>query len=81
MTTTTTITHRSIASLELPNEVPAMITYVQGMVKALTGNPAFPTTAPALAAVTEAVTELQTAETAASARRPWRRTTCSCRRG
>jgi len=68
MTTTTTITHRSIASLKLPNKVPAMITYVQGMVKALTGNPAFPATAPTLAAVTEAVTELQTAETAALAR-------------
>jgi len=68
MSTTTQTIHRSIASLKLPNKVSAMITYAQGIVKALTGNPAFPTTAPTLATVTEAITELQTAETAALAR-------------
>lgn len=68
MTTPTKTVHRSLASLKLPTQVPAMITYAQGIVKALTGNPAFPTTAPTLATVTEAITELQTAETAALAR-------------
>jgi hypothetical protein len=37
-------------------------------VKAVTGNPAFPAAAPTLTAVTQAITELQTAETAALAR-------------
>jgi hypothetical protein len=49
MTTPTKTVHRSLASLKLPNQVPAMITYAQGIVKALTGNPAFPTTARTLA--------------------------------
>jgi hypothetical protein len=68
MSTTTKTIHRSFASLKLPNKVPALITYAQGIVKAMTGNTAFPTPTPTLAAVTEAINELQTAETAALAR-------------
>ena len=43
MTTPTNTVHRALASLKLPKQVPAMITYAQGIVKALTRNPAFPT--------------------------------------
>jgi hypothetical protein len=68
MTTPTKTVRRALASLRAPESVPAMITYAQGIVKALTGNPAFPTTAPTLATVTEALTKLQTAEIAALAR-------------
>ena len=60
---------RSIASLNLsPNKVSTLVTYSQGIVKAMTGNPAFPSSAPALAAITAAANDLQTAETAALAR-------------
>ena len=66
---TTTITdHRSIVALKLPLPVPALITYAQGIVKAMTGNPSFPTAVPALVTVTTAISDLQTAETAALAR-------------
>jgi hypothetical protein len=67
MTNTTKI-HRAVASLKLPNKVPAMITYAQGIVKAVTGNPALPVAAPTLPAVTQAIADLQVAETAALAR-------------
>ena len=51
---------RSIASLNLsPNKVSTLVTYSQGIVKAMTGNPAFPSSAPALAAVTAAVNDLR----------------------
>jgi hypothetical protein len=68
MATVKTSLHRSIASLKLPRKVPALITYAQGIVKAMTGNPSFPSPNPALAAVNDAVNELQAAETAALAR-------------
>jgi hypothetical protein len=68
MSNTSKSVHRSIASLKLPTKVPALITYSQGIVKAMTGNAAMPSPTPPLAAVTEAVNELQTAETAALAR-------------
>jgi hypothetical protein len=68
MTTTTKSLHRSIASLKLPSKVPALITYAQAIVKAMTGNASFPTPVPTLAAVTSAVNDLQAAETAALAR-------------
>jgi len=67
MTTTTTI-HRSLASLKLPTKVPALITYAQAIVKAMTGNAAFPSPTPTLAVLAQAITDLQTAETAALAR-------------
>jgi hypothetical protein len=48
--------------------MPALITYAESIVKAMTGNPAFPTPNPTLAAITTAIAELQAAETATVAR-------------
>jgi hypothetical protein len=66
--TTTKTDHRSIVSLKLPTRIQALITYAGGIVKALTGNPSFPTLVPMLVTLTAAIAELQTAETAALAR-------------
>jgi hypothetical protein len=60
--------HRSIVALKLPQPVPALITYVQQIVKAMTGNPAFPSPVPVLTTVTSAVNDLQNAETSALTR-------------
>jgi hypothetical protein len=68
VTIMTTTIHRSLASLKLPNKVPALITYAQAIVKAMTGNTAFASTTPTMATVTQAINDLQTAETAALAR-------------
>src|ERR1019366_9893604 len=69
MAMTTRTIRRSIASLNLSSKkVSALVTYAQGIVKAMTGNPAFPNSAPALAAVTSAINDLQAAETAVLAR-------------
>jgi hypothetical protein len=68
MTTTSKTTHRALASLKLPTKVPALITYCQGIVTAMTGNASFPNPTPPLATVTTAINALQTAETAALAR-------------
>jgi hypothetical protein len=66
--TTTIATHIPIVSLKLPEPVPALITYAGGIVKAMTGNASFPTPTPTLASVTQAIADLQAAETAALAR-------------
>jgi hypothetical protein len=68
MTTSTQIVHRALVSLILPRKVADLIAYANRVVDALTGNPAFPTTAPTLAVLTAAILALQTAETAALAR-------------
>jgi hypothetical protein len=68
MATTIKTTHRSLVSLSLPKSVPALIVYAQGIVKRMTGNPSFPNPVPALAAISAAIAELQTAEAAALAR-------------
>ena len=65
---TTKTTQHSLASLKLPRTVPALITYANRIVVAMTGNPSFPTPIPTLTAVTAAIDELQVAETAALAR-------------
>jgi hypothetical protein len=57
-------THRAVAILDLPLKVPALILYAQNIVKAMTGNPAFPTPAPTLAALTAAIAALNAAEMA-----------------
>jgi hypothetical protein len=57
--------HRSVASLKLPEVVSLLITYVQGILKAMTGNPTFPSPTPPLTTVASAVSDLQVAETAA----------------
>jgi hypothetical protein len=67
-TTTKTVAH-PIAILHLPAaKTPALITYAQGIVKAMTGNPAFPNPTPPLTAITAAINDLQVAELAAQAR-------------
>jgi hypothetical protein len=60
--------HRSLAILSLPKSVPAIITFAQRVVTAMTGNAAFPTPAPTLAEVTAGIVALQLAESAALAR-------------
>ena len=66
--TTSTSVKRSVAVLSLPKPVPAIITYAQHIVTAMTGNPAFPTPTPTLASVTGNIVALQTAEAAALSR-------------
>jgi hypothetical protein len=61
-------THRPIAVLVLPKTVPALITYAQSVATAMTGNPSFPSPAPALATVTAGMNALHDAESAALAR-------------
>ena len=71
MTTTTTTnksTRRSTVTLKLPVSVPALITYARGIVTRMTANPSFPKPTPSLAVVTQAIDDLQSAETAALAR-------------
>jgi hypothetical protein len=60
--------HRSLVSLALPNKVPALISFALSVVTAMTGNTSFPAPAPTLAALTAAITVLQTAQAAALAR-------------
>jgi hypothetical protein len=57
-----------LAVLDLPKRINVLVTYAHSVVEGMTGNAAFPTPSPALATVTAAITELQTAETAALAR-------------
>ena len=61
-------THRNLASLKLPRRVAALISYAQGIVKGATNNPNLPQPVPSVAALTQALTDLQNAETAALAR-------------
>jgi hypothetical protein len=64
----TKIIHRAHVSLRLPTQGNALVPYAQGIVKKMTGNPAYPDPIPALAAITTATNELQTAATAALTR-------------
>jgi hypothetical protein len=68
MTTSTKIVHLAIASLMLPTKVADLVAYATRIVSEMTGNPLFPTPTPALATVTAAIADLQTAQTAALAR-------------
>jgi hypothetical protein len=67
MTTSKTI-HASLATLNLPKPVPALITFANSVVHAMTNHPAFATPSPTLAAVTAAIADLQSAETGAIGR-------------
>ena len=60
--------HRGVVVLDLPKRINVLITYASGVVTGMTGNAAFPSPSPALATVATAITDLQTAETAALAR-------------
>jgi hypothetical protein len=66
--TTAKPTPRSFVVLKLPRPVPPLISVARAIVQAMTGNPLFPTPDPTLATVTAAITDLDTAETAAKAR-------------
>jgi len=61
---------RSIASLNLPRRVGALVPYAQNVVTCMTGNSRFPSPVPALPTVSTAITALATAETAAVSRLP-----------
>jgi hypothetical protein len=68
LSTTKQSIHHPIAVLVLPKRVPALVTYAQSVVKAMTGNPSFPSPVPALATVAAAIGALHDAETATLAR-------------
>lgn len=59
---------RTVAVLKLPGPIALLIIYVQGILKALTGNPTFPTPNPPLTALSTALGDLQVAETATRTR-------------
>ena len=59
---------RSLATLNLPRTVPALITYAGAIVKSMTNNPSFPSPTPSLATVLASIAALQTAEQSALAR-------------
>lgn len=59
---------RTIASLNLPRRVAALVPYAQNIVTCMTNNPRFPSPQPTLATVTTAITALATAEAAAVSR-------------
>src|SRR3984957_5925506 len=68
MTSESTQTHRSVAVLKLPTKVAGLAANAQQIVASMTGNTNFPTPAPALATVTTAVNDFQSAEAGALAR-------------
>lgn len=65
MPTTTNSVRRPLVSLGLPTKVGLLISYALNVVQKMTGNPAFPTPSPSLAAISAAVSDLQIAEAAA----------------
>ena len=68
MALTTNSTSRALVVLALPDSVPALISYAENIVNRMTGNASFPKPVPSLAAVSGAIDDLRTAETAAIAR-------------
>ena len=60
--------HRTLVILNLPRRVPALITYTQSVITAMTNNPHFPTPTPALGDVSTVLAALQTAESVALTR-------------
>lgn len=68
MTTSTTVTHRSLAVLKLPRRTSIMITYAEGVATCVTNNPSFPNPTPTVAALLAAISDLRTAEAAAMSR-------------
>ena len=60
--------HRSIVSLKLPRAPVSLAAFAIGVVKSMTGNALFPAPVPTLAAVTQAINDLQAAEPAAQSR-------------
>ena len=68
MATPTKTINSAVVSLKLPTKVGALITFAQGIVQGMKGNPSFPAPMPTLAAVEAAIADLQVAETAALGR-------------
>jgi hypothetical protein len=66
--TTTSKPASPVAILKLPKSVPALLTFAQAILTAMTGNPSFPSPVPALAMVAAAIAALHAAESAALAR-------------
>lgn len=65
---TTKSVHRNVVALSLPRPIPALITYVQAVLAAMTNNAHFPTPVPPLSALLAALTALQSAEAQALSR-------------
>ena len=65
---TTNSTPRSLVSLSLPRPTPALLKYAAQIVKASTNNPSLPNPSPTIAAMTQAIADLQAAEAAALTR-------------
>jgi hypothetical protein len=59
---------KPVAELKLPKNVPALVTYAQGVEKALTGNASIPNPVPSVAALTAAIGDLAAAQTATQTR-------------
>ena len=59
---------RNVVILNLPRPVPALVTYAQSVVTAVTNNPHFPAPSPTLVEVAAAIAALQNAESAALSR-------------
>src|ERR1019366_733129 len=59
---------RSLVSLKLPTVVGLLISFARALVQALTGNPSFPNPTPTLGALSAAINDLETAQTAALTR-------------
>ena len=60
--------HRILVTLNLPRRVPALITYTQAVLAAITNKANFPTPSPALSAISAALLALQSAESQAISR-------------
>jgi len=67
MTSPNTI-HRSLALLKLPRSVPPLISVAKAIVRSMTGNASFPNPQPTLAAVAQAIADLEVAESVAQMR-------------
>jgi hypothetical protein len=63
-----TIIHRSVAVLKLPRSTAVLISVAKTIVVAMTGNAAYPSPQPTLAAISAAIADLETAEAAVKAR-------------
>jgi len=61
-------THRSLAALNLPKSVPAIVARAEAIVAAMTDNPHFPAPVPALWLLSKAISDLLNAEAAALTR-------------
>jgi hypothetical protein len=65
---TNPVNHRNFAVLKLPRPVAIVISIAKAIVVALTGNKAFPTPQPSLAAINTAIGDLEAAEAVAQTR-------------